>query len=338
MQWGDGRFLAGLWLLLPLAGLLVYLDRRRERMLGLLFDDEAAARLAPERWRALVRTKTVLWLLASALVVVALARPQWGIRWQEVRAQSPDILVVLDASNSMRATDLKPSRLQRATWGIGDLLKKLSGERIGLVVFAGSSFLECPPTSDYAAFSMMLEDVRPGIIPRGGTAIAQALEKALESFEGGAETDRVIVLVTDGEDHDGGIDRAVAVLREKRVRVFVVGVGTVGGDVVPAGAGEPGAVLRDRSGSVVRSALREDVLEKIAAATGGMYVRSAPDDFGLDRVFSQGISRLRRGETESKLVSDREERFPWFLGAAALLLAVETLAGERRWKRKDAAG
>jgi len=329
MHWGDARFLHGLWALLPLAWMLWFLIRRRERKLGVLLDGEASARLAPERSRARVWAKALVWLLACALAILALARPQWGSRWQEVRRRGLDILVVLDTSNSMRATDLTPNRLQRAKWGIADLLGQLSGDRIGLVAFAGSSFLACPLTVDYAAFSMMLDDVHPGIIPRGGTAIAQALQTALESFEGKGGADRVIVLITDGEDHEGGIDQAIARLRERKVRVFAVGVGAAAGEFIPA-SGAGGAFLRDRSGNIVKTALREEALEKIALATGGRYVRATADDFGLDRAYSEDIANLQRDERESKLARVSVERFPWFLAAAALLLALESLLGERR--------
>ena len=334
MHWAEARFLHALWALLPLGWLLWFLVGRRERKLRLLLDDEASVRLAPERSKARVWAKTLLWFLACSLAVVSLARPQWGSRWQEVRRRGLDILVVLDTSNSMRAADLKPSRLQRAKWGLAEFLGKLSGDRIGLVAFAGSSFLACPLTVDYAAFSMMLDDVQPGSIPRGGTAIAQALETALESFAGKSEADRVIVLVTDGEDHEGGIDRAIAALRERNVRVFAVGVGAAGGEPIPAAEGEREAFLKDRSGNVVKTALREEPLEKLALATGGLYVRAAADDFGLDRIFSRGIAKLSRDEQESKLVKVSEERFPWFLGAAVLLLSLESLAGERRRKKE----
>jgi Ca-activated chloride channel family protein len=336
MTWGNALALHALWALIPLAGLFFFLAARRERRLRLLLDEDAAARLCPERWRERARTKTILRLLACALAIVALARPQWGFHWEEVRRRGLDILVVLDTSNSMRATDLKPNRLQQATWGLRDLVKRLNGDRIGLVAFAGSSFLECPLTIDYAAFSLMLDDVYPGIIPRGGTAIAPALGTALENFGAGGEADRVIILITDGEDHEGDLERVIGTLKEKHVRVFAVGVGTTEGEIIPAAEGEGGAFLKDASGNVVKSALREAVLERIAVATGGMYVRAAPGDFGLDRIFNEGIAALKRDERESKMIRAAEERFPWFLGAALVLLALECLLGDRR--RGKAAG
>jgi Ca-activated chloride channel family protein len=184
---------------------------------------------------------------------------------------------------------------------------------------------------------MMLDDMQPGVIPRAGTSLAHALETALRSFEAGGAADRAIVLVTDGEDHEGGTEQVVRALSEARVRVFAVGVGTIAGGTIPAAEGRPGALLRDRSGNVVLTALREDALEKIAVATGGIYVRSSADDSGIERVLSLGISRMRRDEREAKLVKVYEERFPWFLGAAVLLLSLEALLAERGRRREGAA-
>jgi Ca-activated chloride channel family protein len=335
MRWGEPGILPWLWALIPLAGLLVFLEARRGRKLRSLLEEGAVAKLTPGRRRAVARAKTALWFVACALSIVALARPQWGIRWQEARRRGLDILVVLDTSNSMLAADLKPNRLERAKLGVGDLTARLAGDRVGLVVFAGSSFLACPLTADYAAFSMVLDDARPGIVPRGGTAVAGALETALASFEEGSDADRVLVLVTDGEDHEGGMDRATAALAGKRIRVFAVGVGTAAGSAVPAPEGAEGGFLRDRSGNIVTTSLREGALERLAGATGGIYVRASADDFGLGRLSELAVSSLRRGGKESKLVKGYEERFPWFLGGAVLLLSVEALLGDRR-RRKEA--
>jgi Ca-activated chloride channel family protein len=328
IRWGAPGFLPWLWVLVPLAALLIFLVRRRERRLGLLIEDAAVGRLAPDRSRSLPRARVVIWFAGCALVLVALGRPQWGIRWQEERRRGLDVMVVLDTSNSMLAADLKPNRLQRAKLGLNDLLRRLGGDRIGLVAFAGSSFLACPLTTDYAAFSMVLEDVRPGTIPRGGTGIARALETALGSFDAGGAADRVIVLVTDGEDHEGGLERAAAALAQRKVRVIAVGLGTAGGDFIPT---EGGAFLKDRAGAVVRTSLRAETLKRIAAATGGIAVGADAGDFAWERILDLGLAGLKREEREARLVKVYEERFPWFLGGALLLFALESLLGERRW-------
>jgi Ca-activated chloride channel family protein len=178
---------------------------------------------------------------------------------------------------------------------------------------------------------MTLDDVYVGIIPRGGTAIAQALDTALDSFEKEGEADRAILLITDGEDHEGNVAEATAKLKERGIRVFAVGLGSTEGELIPAeeDGGRTG-FLKDKGGSVVKSSLREDVLEKLALSTGGMYVRAAPGDIGVERILDQGLSKLTRKESDSKMMKAYEERFYWPLAVAFALLAVEAAIPERR--------
>jgi len=210
---------------------------------------------------------------------------------------------------------------------------------VGLVAFAGSSFLQCPLTLDYAAFRMTLDDVYAGLIPRGGTAIAQALRTAMDSFEEGAGADRVIILITDGEDHEGDPLTLVPELKQKEIRVFVVGVGTLEGELIPLQeANGQTAFLKDRENRVVKTTLNEDLLARLAVETGGMYVRATPEDFGLDRIYEKGLSELRRDEHEGRMVRRHEDRFPWALGGAFVLLATESLLRERTRRGKESAG
>ena len=328
MKWGHSQLLLWLPLAIPLAWALFALLRRRRRALGQIVDPSMLSVLAPA-WSP-ARAKARLWLrvLALALLFAALARPQWGFRWEEVRRKGLDIVVVLDTSRSMMASDLAPSRLQQAKWGVRDLVRNLRGDRIGLVPFAGSSLLVCPLTIDYAAFMMSLDDLYSGIIPRGGTAIEQALRTAVAAFPADRSADRVILLVTDGEDHEGDPLALLPELKEQNIRVFAIGIGTLAGDMIPGGEGE--GYFKDRRGQVVMSALREDVLQKLALETGGTYVRSAPGDTGLERVFRESIDSLKRAEQESRTARIHEERFVWFLAAALALLAWEALLTERR--------
>jgi Ca-activated chloride channel homolog len=338
MRWGFPEFLPWLLLLLPLGWLLVVLMRRKERVLQRLVDARVLPILAPDRAAKRLRRRNLLWLAAFSLMAFSLARPQWGFHWQEVKRRGLDILVVLDMSKSMLAADIKPNRIQQAKWGIRDLLSKLKGDRIGLVTFAGSSFLQCPLTIDYAAFLMTLEDAYVGIIPRGGTAIEQALRTAVTSFEKDKDTeaDRAIVLITDGEDHEGNPLDLIGELKKQNIRVYAVGVGSVEGELIQIDEeGHPG-FLKDRSGNVVKTAMKEDVLERLAVATEGTYVRSAPGDFGLDRIFDQGIARLKRDEKESRMAKEYEERFVWILAAAFVLLVIEAALSERSRKRPEA--
>jgi len=331
IKWGAPQVLYWLWLVIPLAWLTLRLLRRRERRLTQLADEAVLPILAPERLARRARTRNWLWLGALTLALLALARPQWGFHWEEVRRRGLDIMIVLDTSKSMLAQDIKPNRLQQAKSGIRDLLGKIRGDRVGLVSFAGGSFLQCPLTIDYAAFTMMLDDVYAGIIPRGGTAIAQALKTAIAAFDKQrSDADKAIVLITDGEDHEGNPLALLDDLKKRGIRIYAIGVGTLEGDLIPV-ADESGGTgfLKDRSGQVIKSALREDVLGKLALDTGGAYVRTAPGDLGLERVFEESISKLKRDETDTRMAKMYEDRFEWFLGGALVLLVIEAVLRER---------
>ena len=329
MKWGNVQLLVWLPLAIPLAWALFALLRRRRRALAQLVDPALLGVLAPAWNPARAQSRLVLRVLALALLVLALARPQWGFRWEDVHRKGLDLLVVLDTSRSMMASDIKPTRLQQAKWGIRDLLRNLRGDRVGLVPFAGSSILQCPLTIDYAAFAMTLDDVYSGIIPRGGTAIEQALRTAVAAFPADRTADRVILLITDGEDHEGDPLALLPELKEKGIRVYTIGIGTLEGEMVPAGDGQ-GGYFKDRQGQIVKTALKEDVLQKLALGTGGTYVRSAPGDTGLERVFNESIANLKRSEQENRTAKIYEERFVWPIAAALLLLAWEALLSDRR--------
>ncbi len=333
MQWGAPHFLHLLWAAPVLVLLLYGLMRRREQRLREIMDEQVLNTLLPPSRRKRRAWQLALWLIALTLCVLALARPQWGEKWIEVRHMGLDIIVVIDTSNSMRAEDIRPNRLERAKFGVRDLVGRLRGDRIGLIPFAGDSYLYCPLTADYGAFLMMLDDIHPGIVQRGGTAIEQALRKAVQSFADHVLADRVIVLITDGEDYEGNPLTVIDEMRQRNIRLFAVGVGSPEGDLIPM-TDEQGRItfLRDREGNIVRTALQEEVLERLATRTGGMYVRATPGDFGLERIYEQGIAPLQRDMLETEMIRAHEDRFAWFLGAALLLLIVEAVMtdGTRR--------
>ena len=329
MKWGNVQLLVWLPLAIPLAWALFALLRRRRHALAQFVDPALLGVLAPAWNPARAKSRLVLRVLALALLVLALARPQWGFRWEEVRRKGLDLMVVLDTSRSMMASDIKPTRLQQAKWGIRDLLRNLRGDRVGLVPFAGSSILQCPLTIDYAAFAMTLDDVYSGIIPKGGTAIEQALRTAVAAFPKDGTADRVILLITDGEYHEGEPLALLPELKEKGIRVYTIGIGTLEGEMVPAGDGQ-GGYFKNRQGQIVKTALKEDVLQRLALGTGGTYVRSAPGDTGLERVFNESIANLKRSEQENRTAKIYEERFVWPIAAALLLLAWEALLSDRR--------
>lgn len=322
MTWGQPMYLHLMWAWAVVALVVWRLTRWRQQRLQALVEDGALARLAPAWQPARLRRRLLVWLAATALLVLAAARPQWGTRWEEVKRRGLDLLVALDTSRSMLAQDLKPTRLQQAKWGIRDLVQQLRGDRIGLVNFAGVSYLQCPLTIDYAAFLMTLDDALVGSVPRGGTAIAQALQTALETFRKQSEGERVLLLISDGEDHEGRPLTLVDDLKKEAIRVYAVGMGTPDGELLPAPQGQAG-FQKDSQGNVVKSSLHEDTLAKLALETGGAYVRAVPGDTGLERLFREHIQPLARQEGEARMLKVHEDRAGWFLAAALALLVIE---------------
>ena len=319
MKWNDPYFLMWLLALLPLLLITGLMVARRNQLLTRMAEKGLWPTMLPGYSPKRRRKKNGLRILALALALIAVARPQWGFKWEKVHQRGLSIIVALDTSKSMLAQDIKPNRLQQAKWGVRDLLNELKGDRIGLVAFAGDAFLQCPTTVDYPAFLMMLDDVYAGIIPLGGTDIFQALEESIDSFEKDTAADKVIILISDGEGHTGDPPALLPRLKEENIRVFTIGVGTREGELIQTSDG----FVKDKEGNVVKSSLDESMLERIAFETGGFYVRSAPGDFGLERVYQQGIAELQREDRESRMAKIWVERFQWFLGAALALLVVE---------------
>lgn len=336
MLWRDSNFL---WLLLAVVGLgggLFLLLRRQEARLAVFAEEALARRLTPnlDRRRRVVRVG--LRVAALLLVVLALAGPKWGFHWEEVKREGIDLIVAIDTSRSMLATDVKPNRLERAKLAVLDLVDFLQGDRIGLVAFAGTAFLECPLTLDYAAFARSLRATEVGLIPRGGTALARAIETSLAGFEAREGKHEALILITDGEDHEGDLDAAVQQAVEKGVRIYTVGIGTSEGELVPQ-AGGGGGYVKDRSGQVVKSRLNEEVLKDIALKTDGAYVRGLGAALGLDEVFRDHIAKMERREVASSLERRYEDRFQIPLLLAILFLVAESLIGDRKSTRLRAA-
>ena len=323
MFWGAPEMLP-LLLGLPLIGLSMWMGlRRRNKRLASVISPELQPLLLTHLSRRRIYLKKGLKLLSLSLLLIAMTRPQWGTSLEKVEERSLEIIVALDTSKSMLASDFKPTRLQQAKWGIQDLIRTLRSDRLGLIAFSGSAFLQCPPTSDYAAFDMMLDDLYAGIIPVGGTDLSEALRCALESFptEEQAHADRVIILISDGETHTGDALDYIEPLQQAGVRLFAIGVGSPNGELIHTGEG----FLKDRAGEIVKSRLVESELETLARETGGFYLRATPGNLGLERIYESGIAPLQRSLREEEWREVRTERFPLFLGSALVFLFIEKL-------------
>jgi Ca-activated chloride channel family protein len=331
MQFGNP---ASFWLLAltpVLAVFLVWAFRARRRALERFASQPLLQRLAKSVRPVARRWKAVLIVTVVTLAALALTQPRWGFEWREVKHKGVDVLVLLDVSKSMLTEDVRPNRLTQAKYAVQDLLEKLRGDRIGLVAFAGTAFVQCPLTVDYEAFRLTLKDADTRIIPRGGTAIGTAIRTALKAFEAGEGRDRAIVLITDGEETESDALAAADEAAKAGVKMYAIGVGTAEGELIPVREdGKPMEFLKDREGSVVKSRLDEEALKQLALKTGGIYVRSAAGDFGIDTIYEKGIAQLQRREYEARLQKQYFERFQWPLSFAFALLVVEAFANERR--------
>ncbi|MBU1125803.1 MAG: VWA domain-containing protein [Candidatus Omnitrophica bacterium] len=277
------------------------------------------------------RIKATLLIIGVGLGFFALLRPQWGFHWQEVKRKGLDIFIALDTSTSMRAQDIKPSRLQRAKLAVRDLVRQLKGDRIGLIAFAGTAFVQCPLTVDYSGFLSSLESVDTDTIPRAGTSLSSAIREALRSCEGASAQYKVVVIITDGEDHEGNPLEAAEEAKKKGVVIYCIGVGTSEGELILLEEkGTAKEYLKDKNGNVVKSRLDERILQNIALTTGGSYLHATPLEFGLDLLYREKISKREKYEFESKMAKRYEEQFQIPLALACLFILTEALISERR--------
>jgi Ca-activated chloride channel homolog len=327
IQWRDPLSLAALVLVPAVALFLVWGLRRRREALETFVAANLLPAVAPDLDPRRRTLRAVLLCGAVLALGLALAGPMWGFRWQQVQREGIDLLVAIDTSRSMLATDVKPNRLARAKLAVQDLLTQIGGDRIGLVAFAGTAFLQCPLTLDFGAFTQSLEAIEAGIIPRGGTSLAAAIDTALGGFEGRQAEHQALIIITDGEDNDGAVDEAVKRAVERGVKIYTVGLGTTEGELIPL---DKGGFVKDRKGQVVKSRLDEATLQKVATDTGGAYLHATDTTFGLAELYRDYIATMEKRELASTLERRFEHRFQWPLVLAFVLLLAEPLVGERR--------
>jgi Ca-activated chloride channel family protein len=340
VQVGSVDSLWLLWLVPALVVFYVYAFRRKHALLRRFASSDMLRRLTSGVSRPRQYFKAALVVVGLLAALLALAEIRWGFTWEEVQRRGVDIVVALDVSDSMLVEDAEAggglSRLERAKREIADLLLLLEGDRIGLVAFAGTAFVECPLTLDYGAAEIFLSSIDTDLIPIKGTSLGDAIRSSVAAFEGGSHQSKAVILITDGEDHSGEALSAAAEATAAGVRIFTIGIGRDEGAPIP----DPrGGFRRDRSGEIVLSKLDEPTLQKIALDTGGKYVRSVTGDVDLEQIYSQGIkATLEDQELGSKRRQRWEERFQWLLALALAALMLETLISDRTGVRAASAG
>lgn len=323
------RFLL-LLLLVPLIPLLYALVmRRRTRNIRKFGDEELVKELMPSYSKAKGWVRIILFTLAFALFVIGLARPQIGAKLKEHQAKGAEIMICLDVSNSMLAEDYSPNRLDRAKLAISKIVDRLQGDRIGLIVFAGSSFVQLPITTDYVSAKMFLSSVNTESVPVQGTAIGDAVLTAAKSFSIQSEKSRAIIVITDGENHEDDPISAAEQVTEMGIKLYTIGVGSAEGQPIP----KDGSLMKDKDGNIVVTRLDEATLQSMADAGNGAYVHAGNEEFGLNPIIDD-IKKMEDEEFNSVVFEEYDEQYMYFFAAALLLLVLEMLIGERRIKKK----
>lgn len=298
---------------------------RRRKSLAQFGSQSALRRLAPDMSIAKLRWKFWIFVVAVALVVVAVARPQAGSKLREVEREGVEIMVAIDVSNSMLASDFSPNRLERTKYAVSRVIEGLSEERIGVVVFAGDAYVQLPITSDYLTARNFVERISPTQVTKQGTAIGAAIDLATSAFSSDSEGSRVVVLVTDGENHEDDALAAAERAAEKGVQVYTIGIGTPEG--APINIGDD--FVRDDKGEIVVSKLDETTLQKIAATTGGAYIRATAASVGVQEIVDK-INRTEKSKFKTEIFEEYDEKFHIPLVAALVLLLVELVILPRR--------
>ncbi len=337
MQFQDPSSFYLLFLIPLVGGLFLWSVRRKVKAAARLGDPGLIRKLSASTSPVQDRVKSALFLTSLFFFILALARPQWGQKTEEVVRSGVDIFLALDTSFSMDATDVVPSRMEKAQHIASVLMDELEGNRIGLIVFAGGAFVQCPLTLDYGAARIFLDAISTGVVPVPGTNLASALEAARQGFVAKESKYKVVILLTDGEQHEGEPLEAARSARDEGVLIHTVGVGTPGGDPIPI-RDEDGEIIdykRDENNQPVLSRLDEDMLGRIALATGGKYWRATDRESEVEEIAGL-ITEMEAKELASKLYTRYEERFYWPLGIAIGFLAAETVIPRRRRRKRKA--
>ncbi len=319
-----------LLLLLPVIVFLWILNfLRKKKALQRLGDPALISKLMPEFSWIRPALKFLFFIMAFSCVVIILARPQFGSKLEEVKKEGVEVIIALDVSNSMLAEDIQPNRLTRAKQALTRLIDNLDNDKIGLIVFAGDAYTQIPITTDYISAKMFLSAINPDMVPKQGTAIGSAINLGMRSFSPGEGISKAMIIITDGENHEDDPVSAASEASKAGIIIHTIGIGSSEGVPVPLTINGKKDYLKDEDGNTVISKLDEEILKKIAIATGGNYVRASNTNIGLDEIFGE-IKKMKKQDLESKMYTEYNDQFQIFAVFALFFLLLEFIIMERK--------
>lgn len=337
MQFFHAHYFMFLWAI-PLIIAVHLFSRRLWESRMRRFGDKLTVekKLIPLYRKSHWRARTILLALVFLFSILALARPQWGEEKKKVQRKGVDLIFMMDTSLSMLAEDIKPNRAQKSKMEIKSFVRSLKGDRVGMIAFAGSSFLQAPLTLDYAAFFLFLDGIEVGYIPDPGTSLSKAIGMAIRSFPKEQTKHKAVIVFTDGEDHEGGIDEVIKAAKESGTRIYTIGVGSEEGDPIPLKdeSGRKSGFKKDRAGQVVVTKLNKPLLEKIASETGGVYLPSTPAENEVELVLKH-LETLGQRQFKERMVAEKEDHYQIFILIALLFLLMEMMVRVRQKPPKD---
>ncbi len=328
--------LHGLWGVPALIVFFVYVFRHKETLMRRFGQLEIIKKMMPGYNKKRAVWKAVLFIFTYIFLIIAMADPQIGTRLEEVKREGVDIIVALDVSLSMKAEDISPNRLEKAKHEISKLIDLLEGDRIGLLAFAGIAHVHCPLTLDYSAAKLFLRMMDTDLIPQPGTAIGDAIKKSMAGFNEKERKYKVLILITDGEDHGTDPIKMAEEAAQQGIRIYTIGIGSTQGVPIPLydQYGNKRGFKKDRSGNVVTTKLDVTTLQKIAYITDGKYYISTAGETELEEIYDE-IKQLEKKELKSRHFAQYEDRFQIFIALALVLLTIETFLPLRNRKKKN---
>ena len=304
----------------------IYALKARKRLIKQYGAPELISPLMPEASVKRLRLKYLFIFTAITFIIFIIARPQFGSKLETVKRQGVEVMICLDVSNSMLAEDITPNRLEKAKQMLSRITDDMNNDKIGLIVFAGDAFTQIPITSDYISAKMFLPSINPSMVSSQGTAIESAINLSMRSFTPDENSGKTIIIITDGENHEGNAVQAAAAAAEKGVKVNVVGIGLPQGSPIPIGRND---YMKDNAGNVIVTQLNEAMCQEIAQAGGGLYVRADNTNTAL-RALQNELSNMSKSEVESQVYSDYDEQFPTLAWIVLVLLVLDFLTSERK--------
>lgn len=331
-RFGSPHYLYLLVLIPILIALYIYFRIQRKKAIREFGNPEILESLMPSASKSRPNLKFIILITALAFLIIGIARPQFGAKLQKIKRKGIELVIALDVSNSMLAEDIQPNRLEKAKRAIAKLTERLSNDKIGLIVFAGDAYTQIPITTDYTSAKLFLSSISPDIVPTQGTAIGSAIDLAMKSFTPESETSKAIIVITDGENHEDDAVEMAKLAAENNIVVHTIGMGLPQGGPIPvANAYGQKDFRRDKEGQVIVTKLDEKMLQEIATAGKGTYTRANNTEVGINSVFDE-INKMEKSELESRVYSDYNDQFFYFIAIALALVIIEYCVMENKNK------